>query len=130
AVIFWDNSIALMAATLLYVVSYVWLYWRIVKFKTPRWMVKRDRRGYRPATRLSVGVSDIGENRDRRMARRAGFVRFRLPVWLTKRDRRHDPSRAQTIFRVVGALGTYEKRVSREEKTGPMPQCRKGIPTE
>ncbi|MDO9011644.1 MAG: glycosyltransferase, partial [Gallionella sp.] len=34
AVIFWDNSIALMAATLLYVVSYVWLYWRIVKFKT------------------------------------------------------------------------------------------------
>jgi len=78
-------------------------------------MVKRDRRGYRLATRLSVGVSDIGGNRDRRMARRAGFVRFRLPVWLTKRDRRHDPSRAQTVFRVVGASGDYEKRASRED---------------
>ncbi|MDO9012703.1 MAG: hypothetical protein Q7U78_12990, partial [Gallionella sp.] len=112
AVIFWDNSIALMAATLLYVVSYVWLYWRIVKFKTPRWMVKRDRRGYRTAADASVG--DM-EKRDRRNVRRAGFVRFRLPVWLTKRDRRHDPSRAQTVFRVVGASGTYEKRASRED---------------
>ena len=44
AVLFWNNHIGLFVSTLLYVVFYVWLYWRIVKFKAPRWMVKKDRR--------------------------------------------------------------------------------------
>lgn len=110
AVIFWDNSAGLFVSTLLYVVSYVWLYWRIVKFKTPRWMVKRDRRGCRPAGMLHVGASEIGEERDRRMARRARLIRVRWPAGLTKRNRRNDPTRAQTVFRVVSASGDYEKR--------------------
>ena len=117
AVVFWDNSNALIASTLLYVVAYVWLYWRIVKFKTPRWMVKHDRRGYRPVAEVSVGNAGFVEKRDRRMVRRAGFVRFRLPVWLSKRERRYGSRGAQTVFRVAGASGDYERRASREDCT-------------
>jgi hypothetical protein len=38
AVLFWDNTLALAAALALFGVSYVVLYWRIVRFKAPRWM--------------------------------------------------------------------------------------------
>ncbi len=41
AVLFWDNTPALTAFLVLFAVSYVLLYWRIVRFKAPRWMVFR-----------------------------------------------------------------------------------------
>jgi UDP-N-acetylmuramyl pentapeptide phosphotransferase/UDP-N-acetylglucosamine-1-phosphate transferase len=40
-VIWWDSTQALSAFLLLFVVSYIWLYSRIVRFKTPRWMIFR-----------------------------------------------------------------------------------------
>ena len=41
AVLFWDNTPALTLFLCLFAVSYVLLYWRIVRFKAPRWMVFR-----------------------------------------------------------------------------------------
>ncbi len=38
AVLFWNNSIVLGIFLLLFVMTYVALYWRIVRFKSPRWM--------------------------------------------------------------------------------------------
>lgn len=44
AVLFWDNTPLLAVALLAFVASYVSWYWRIVRFKSPRWMVPRSRR--------------------------------------------------------------------------------------
>ena len=44
AALLWDNSIALILATLSYVLFYLWIYWRIVRFKSPLSFVRRDRR--------------------------------------------------------------------------------------
>ncbi len=41
SVLFWDNTAVLSVLILLFGVSYVALYWRIVRFKSPRWMVIR-----------------------------------------------------------------------------------------
>ena len=41
AVLFWDNTPVLSGFLCLFAVSYVLLYWRIVRFKAPRWMVFR-----------------------------------------------------------------------------------------
>ncbi len=38
AVLFWDNSAVLGLALALFACGYVVLYWRIVRFKSPRWM--------------------------------------------------------------------------------------------
>ena len=38
ATLFWDDTALLSVALLLFVVSYVVLYWRIVRFKSPRWL--------------------------------------------------------------------------------------------
>ncbi|MBU6257361.1 MAG: glycosyltransferase [Burkholderiales bacterium] len=38
AVVFWSNSGMLSVALLLFVIAYVTLYWRIVRFKSPRWL--------------------------------------------------------------------------------------------
>ena len=38
AVLWWNSTPILVAACLLFVVVYVWIYARIVKFKTPRWL--------------------------------------------------------------------------------------------
>jgi UDP-N-acetylmuramyl pentapeptide phosphotransferase/UDP-N-acetylglucosamine-1-phosphate transferase len=38
AILFWDNTAMLTAALLLFAVSYVVLYWRIVRFRAPRWL--------------------------------------------------------------------------------------------
>ena len=38
AVLFWNNSLMLTLSLGLFIVSYVVLYWRIVRFKSPRWM--------------------------------------------------------------------------------------------
>jgi len=41
AVLFWDNTPVLVGFILLFSVAYVVLYWRIVRFKAPRWLVYR-----------------------------------------------------------------------------------------
>jgi UDP-N-acetylmuramyl pentapeptide phosphotransferase/UDP-N-acetylglucosamine-1-phosphate transferase len=38
AVLFWDNTGVLAGALALFVISYVVLYWRIVRFRAPRWL--------------------------------------------------------------------------------------------
>jgi len=38
AVIFWSNTPVLMAFTLLFIVSYVWAYVSILRFKVPSWL--------------------------------------------------------------------------------------------
>ena len=38
AVIFWNQTAVLAGFLLLFALSYVFLYWRIVRFKSPRWM--------------------------------------------------------------------------------------------
>lgn len=39
AVLFWDNTAVLAAFLLLFAASYVVLYWRIVRFRAPRWLI-------------------------------------------------------------------------------------------
>ena len=39
ATMFWQKTWVLMLCCLLFVISYVWLYARIVRFKAPRWMI-------------------------------------------------------------------------------------------
>lgn len=41
ATVFWKNTGALIFFCLLFVVSYLWLYMRIVRFKSPRWLILR-----------------------------------------------------------------------------------------
>lgn len=116
AVVFWDNSFGLIVSTLLFVVSYVWLYWRIVRFKTPRWMVKRDRRQRRSVAVESVGDCGVGGGRERRSAHTVRFIRLRLPPWLTMRNRRHDPSRTHNVFRASGSSEHCERRSSPDNR--------------
>lgn len=47
ACLWWNNSAVLAAFMMLFFVSYTWLYWRIVRFRTPRWLIAPRRR---PAT--------------------------------------------------------------------------------
>jgi len=39
ATLFWRHTWVLMSLVLLFVISYVWLYARIVRFRSPRWMI-------------------------------------------------------------------------------------------
>jgi len=41
SVLFWDNTAVLAVLIVIFGVGYVALYWRIVRFKSPRWMVFR-----------------------------------------------------------------------------------------
>ena len=43
AVLFWQNTPLLMALCLAFVVSYVWLYRRLVRFRAPKWLMMRKR---------------------------------------------------------------------------------------
>jgi UDP-N-acetylmuramyl pentapeptide phosphotransferase/UDP-N-acetylglucosamine-1-phosphate transferase len=46
ATLFWRHTWVLIALCLLFIISYVWLYARIVRFRSPRWMIvgKKKRR--------------------------------------------------------------------------------------
>jgi len=44
ALLFWDHSAALAGCLALFIVTYIALYWRIVRFKSPRWMKIAPRR--------------------------------------------------------------------------------------
>ena len=39
AVLFWNNHIALKVCSGLFALMYIWLYWSIVRFKTPKWLI-------------------------------------------------------------------------------------------
>lgn len=41
AVLYWNNTLALGGFCLLFMMSYVFLYWSIVRFKAPKWLVVR-----------------------------------------------------------------------------------------
>jgi UDP-N-acetylmuramyl pentapeptide phosphotransferase/UDP-N-acetylglucosamine-1-phosphate transferase len=43
ATVFWKNTTVLICFCLLFIVSYVWLYARIVRFKSPRWLILRKK---------------------------------------------------------------------------------------
>jgi UDP-N-acetylmuramyl pentapeptide phosphotransferase/UDP-N-acetylglucosamine-1-phosphate transferase len=43
ATVFWRNTSMLIFLCLLFIVSYVWLYARIVRFKSPRWLMWRKK---------------------------------------------------------------------------------------
>lgn len=43
ALLWWDNTAVLTGFLMLFMVSYVVLYWRILMFRTPRWLVVRRR---------------------------------------------------------------------------------------
>mgnify|MGYP001051147668 CR=1 FL=1 len=43
AVLFWQNTSILMVFVVLFILMYLWIYWRIVKFKTPKWLVRKGR---------------------------------------------------------------------------------------
>ena len=43
ATVFWKNTSVLIFFCLLFIVSYVWLYARIVRFKAPRWLILRKK---------------------------------------------------------------------------------------
>ena len=65
AVIFWDSTHTLQASTALFVVAYVWIYWRIVRFRAPKVLLLRgifpkDRKTSQPAA--EGGVVGTGRN--------------------------------------------------------------------
>jgi hypothetical protein len=41
AMLWWDNTAVLAVFIVLFMVTYVALYWRIVRFKTPKWLVRK-----------------------------------------------------------------------------------------
>jgi UDP-N-acetylmuramyl pentapeptide phosphotransferase/UDP-N-acetylglucosamine-1-phosphate transferase len=45
ATVFWQHTGVLIIFCLLFIISYVWLYARIVRFKSPRWLIWRRRTG-------------------------------------------------------------------------------------
>jgi hypothetical protein len=38
AILFWQYHLVLKGFAVLFIVTYVWLYWAIVRFKSPRWL--------------------------------------------------------------------------------------------
>ena len=50
AAIWWNDSVVLSLALLVFVLTYLAVYWRIVRFRSPRWM-KARRRGTSPNER-------------------------------------------------------------------------------
>ena len=42
ALLFWDSSLMLAVFLILFAVLYVTVYWRIVRFRTPRWLIIRN----------------------------------------------------------------------------------------
>ena len=40
---FWNNHIVLKLFSGLFALTYIWLYWAIVRFKTPKWLVIRNK---------------------------------------------------------------------------------------
>jgi UDP-N-acetylmuramyl pentapeptide phosphotransferase/UDP-N-acetylglucosamine-1-phosphate transferase len=58
ALLFWRNTPALMACVVGFMVLYVWLYWRIVRFRAPGLLVNRERRARAAARRQAAKAKD------------------------------------------------------------------------
>jgi len=43
ATLFWNSRPVLMGVAAIFIVLYVWLYWRIVRFQAPRWMIYKKK---------------------------------------------------------------------------------------
>jgi len=43
ACVFWRNTPALQISVASFAAIYLWLYWRIVRFRTPRWLIISNR---------------------------------------------------------------------------------------
>ena len=43
AVLFWRHTIALACFIVIFIALYLWLYWKIVRFKTPKWLIRREK---------------------------------------------------------------------------------------
>ena len=84
AVLYWNNSPALIISTLLFVIFYVWIYWRIVKFKTPCWLVKHDRRRFQARNREATALNESRERRS--VMGLAGLRQFSGLFRLIRRD--------------------------------------------
>lgn len=41
ATLFWNNGVVLAIFSAVFMIFYVWIYWRIVRFRVPRWMIFR-----------------------------------------------------------------------------------------
>jgi hypothetical protein len=41
AVLFWNSSLGLALSALFFIVTYVWIYSRLVRFQAPGWLVRR-----------------------------------------------------------------------------------------
>lgn len=111
AVIFWDNSAALIVSTLLFVYFYVWLYWRIVKFNTPRWMVKRDRRRFRSAA-SDCALTGNEDKRERRQTNRHDLGRIRSSIWFVRKNRDRGGAKSNKVFRPVKPGEVKERRAA------------------
>jgi UDP-N-acetylmuramyl pentapeptide phosphotransferase/UDP-N-acetylglucosamine-1-phosphate transferase len=57
ATIWWDDTQALQLILMAFVVGYVLLYWRIVKFRTPKWLVLRVPQAVAPPPVAAAGAS-------------------------------------------------------------------------
>jgi UDP-N-acetylmuramyl pentapeptide phosphotransferase/UDP-N-acetylglucosamine-1-phosphate transferase len=55
AVLWWDNTPVLAVFIVLFALSYLWLYWRIVRFRVPRWMRASRQHALRPDTADNPG---------------------------------------------------------------------------
>jgi UDP-GlcNAc:undecaprenyl-phosphate GlcNAc-1-phosphate transferase len=44
AMLFWQETVVLMCLVITFVFFYLWLYWRIVRFKSPKWLIVRRQR--------------------------------------------------------------------------------------
>lgn len=44
AIVFWQETIVLMCLVTALIFFYLWLYWRIIRFKTPKWLIIRNRK--------------------------------------------------------------------------------------
>jgi UDP-N-acetylmuramyl pentapeptide phosphotransferase/UDP-N-acetylglucosamine-1-phosphate transferase len=61
ALLFWRNTEMLMACVVLFIGLYVWLYWRIVRFRAPGLLVSRERRKIALARRQAAKAAAESE---------------------------------------------------------------------
>ncbi len=59
AVLFWDNTPVLQTLLISFVALYTWLYWRIVRFRTPKLLIAREWFGDRRSTPSRAQESDV-----------------------------------------------------------------------
>jgi protein-S-isoprenylcysteine O-methyltransferase Ste14 len=55
ATLFWDNTAVLASFILLFSLGYTMLYWRIVRFRAPRWLFVRSQPAHEPAQQPGQG---------------------------------------------------------------------------